>query len=197
MYSYRIITQFLFSILSFPLFAQFEISGKIQSSDNELLPGATIQLLGTNKGFFTNSEGYYTISGLKSGIYFLEVSYVGYETRKVSVEIINTNIELDIQVSQVPSQLNEIMVTANRRLEDVQKTASSVSVIQSKQVEQPQIKELNDLNSIASNFRVYDDDGDGSFTLFASRGISTINTSPIVGLYLDDVPYFNTFAFPH
>jgi len=89
-----------------------------------------------------------------------------------------------------------LIVTANRRSENIQKTAASVSAVTSKQIEQLQINEIGEMNSIAPNFRLYDDGATGAFTLAASRGISTVDTNPVIGLYIDDVPYFNTFAFP-
>ncbi|MEM0940871.1 MAG: TonB-dependent receptor [Bacteroidota bacterium] len=195
MYS-RIFTQFFFLLLIFPLVAQYQITGKIQSSNTDFLSGVAVQLLERNKGTVSNSNGNYAIVDLKPGSYYLAFSYVGFETRNQLVEIIDQNAELDIQLFQVPSQLSEVVVTANRRLENIQSTPSSIAAVNAKQIEQLQVKQINELNSIAPNFHSYDDGGDGSFTLFSSRGISTIDSSPVVGLYLDDVPYFNTFAFP-
>ncbi|MEM9649878.1 MAG: TonB-dependent receptor, partial [Bacteroidota bacterium] len=159
------------------------------------IPQANILILDSPKGAYTDLNGNYTLEGLSPKTYFFQVSYLGYQTITQSVQIPFEG-SLDFQLLQASDQLGEVVVTANRRLQDIQKTAASVSAIGAKQVKQLQVKNFNELSSIAPNFRSYDDGSVGSFTLFSSRGITTLDTNPAVALYIDDVPYFSTFAFP-
>ncbi|MEM8999560.1 MAG: TonB-dependent receptor [Bacteroidota bacterium] len=171
------------------------LSGTVTDSEGNPIEGANVFILQTTKGSSSDEDGTFRIEGLKEQSYFLQVSYLGFQT---ITKPVNTTItdQIDVVLSQVSDQLNEVIVSANRRLEDIQKTPASVSAIGAKRVEQLQVKQFNELNSIAPNFRSYDDGANGSFTLFASRGISTVDNNPAIGLYIDDVPYFNTFAFP-
>ncbi len=171
------------------------ITGTVTNMDGTPIAGANVYILGTGQGASTNTDGLYTIPGLKQRSYFLQVSYLGFQTVTKSVQVEENNT-VDFVLSQNPDQLGEVIVTANRRLQDIQKTAASVSAIGVKQVEQLQVKQFNELNSIAPNFRSYDDGATGAFTLIASRGISTIDFVPTIGLYVDEVPYFTTTAFP-
>ncbi len=172
------------------------LKGTVQDKEGKPLPGATVRILQTTKGAIAEANGTYEITDLRPGSYFLEVAFVGFEKRQQAVSIANESLTVDFALTQVPSQLNEIIVTADRRLQNIQKTAASVSALEAKQIEQLQVKQFTELNSIAPNFRTYDDGTIGSFTLIASRGISTIDFTPSVGLYIDDVPYFTTYAFP-
>ncbi|MEL6917018.1 MAG: TonB-dependent receptor [Bacteroidota bacterium] len=171
------------------------ISGTVTDQTGNPITGANVAILETSKGTSTKNDGSYNITGLSNKSYFIQVSYLGYQTITKSLRVPFEG-EFNFQLSQTSDQLGEVVVTANRRYEDIQKTAASVSAIGPKQVEQLQVKQFTELNSIAPNFRSYDDGANGSFTLFASRGISTIDNNPAIGLYVDDVPYFNTFAFP-
>ncbi|MEO0573704.1 MAG: carboxypeptidase-like regulatory domain-containing protein, partial [Bacteroidota bacterium] len=174
---------------------QSTISGTITDAEGSPIEGANIFVLETTRGASSNEEGTFSIDRLEARTYFIQVSYLGYQTITKTVDA-STGSTIEIVLSQASDQLNEVVVSANRRLQDIQKTPASVSAIGPKRVEQLQVKQFTELNSIAPNFRSYDDGANGSFTLFASRGISTIDNNPAIGLYVDDVPYFNTFAFP-
>ncbi|MEM0931051.1 MAG: TonB-dependent receptor [Bacteroidota bacterium] len=188
-----LIIMLLFSVLATA--QENTLSGTITDTEGNPILGANVFVLGTGLGASTDIDGLYRIEGLKKQRYFLQISYLGFQTLTKNIQVDEESI-YDFVLSQTSDQLNEVVVTANRRLQDIQKTAASVSAIGIKQVEQLQVKQFGELNSIAPNFRAYDDGGTGSFTLIASRGISTIDFVPTIGLYVDEVPYFTTFAFP-
>lgn len=61
--------------------AQLSISGRVTDLQSGLpLPGATIAVLNKDKITSSDSGGNYRITNLKSGLYTLKVSYVGYQT---------------------------------------------------------------------------------------------------------------------
>ncbi|MEM9364274.1 MAG: TonB-dependent receptor [Bacteroidota bacterium] len=190
-----------FTILSFFFIAtglnaqNNAIQGTVKDVDGNPILGANVILLESSKGVSSNLEGEFIIQGLNKGSYFIQVRYLGYRpiTRRINIP---DDAIINFTLSEVFDQLDEVVVTANRRLQDIQKTAASVSAIGFKQVEQLQIKQFSELNSIAPNFRTYDDGGIGAFTLVASRGISTVDTNPAIGLYIDGIPYFSTLNFP-
>ncbi|MEM9078885.1 MAG: TonB-dependent receptor [Bacteroidota bacterium] len=169
------------------------ITGTVKDSEGNPIMGANIFVLGTSLGASTDIEGNFKVERLEAQSYFIQVSYLGYQTITRNVRAGDT---IDFALSQISDQLNEVVVSANRRLQDIQKTPASVSYVDAKQIEQLQFKELGELNSIAPNLRVFDDGGTGSFSVVSTRGISTIDLNPAVGFYVDDVPYFTTFAFP-
>ena len=172
------------------------LTGTIIDTDGIPIENVNILVLGSSKGVSSDANGKYVIDGLDGTSYFIQFSYLGYQTSVREVNIDDDPNVLDIVLEKALDRLNEVTVTANRRLQAIDKTPLSISSVSTKQVEQLQIRNLNEINNIAPNFRSYDDGANGSFALISSRGISTFGTDPVIGLYVDDVPYFSTFAFP-
>ncbi|KQC30398.1 TonB-dependent receptor [Flagellimonas eckloniae] len=188
-----------FTLLSFAGIAQENrLTGTISDTDGNPVQGANIRLLETTKGASTDNQGKYAIEGVVSKTYFIEISYLGYQTLVNQINVSqNSQSSYDFVLVESSNQLDEVVVSAaNRRLQNIQKTEASISAIGAKGIEQLQVKEFGELSSIAPNFNTYDDGGPGIFTIVASRGISTIDVNPTMGVYVDDVPYFSTLAYP-
>ena len=83
------------------------VSGVISGDDGTALPGATVQIKGTNTGITTDIDGKYTIdiSGVENSV--LVFSFVGYLSQEVEVgtqTVIDVNLVSDVQ------SLDEIVV---------------------------------------------------------------------------------------
>ena len=95
-------------------FAQSKITGKITTTDNQIIPFANVTIDGTYKGTSADQNGYYTLGNLKAGNYNIKVSYVGYSpvTKAVTLEenqTLNLNFELELN-----TDLDEVEVFGNR-----------------------------------------------------------------------------------
>ena len=74
--------------------AKFTISGYIKdTADGESLIAATVAVVELSKGTNTNNYGFYSLS-LPAGKYTLKISYVGYTSR-----IIPINLTADLSLS--------------------------------------------------------------------------------------------------
>lgn len=83
----RKVILFFSVIISCCAFAQTgELSGIILDDEisGEGLPFADVYIEGTTKGTNTDMEGKFTISGIEPGVYTVGISFVGYETKKIS-----------------------------------------------------------------------------------------------------------------
>ncbi|MEX2478198.1 MAG: TonB-dependent receptor [Gracilimonas sp.] len=92
------------------------ITGKVtDSKTGEPLIGATIILEGTELGDATNSDGRYTINNIPTKTYNVKVSYVGFvEQTKFNVVVRSEgNIDLNFQLEEQVSELDEINITPN------------------------------------------------------------------------------------
>lgn len=97
------------------------ISGIIKDKNSfAVLPFVNV-ILKTEKdstfvsGTVTNEEGRFSLSKVKSGNYFLEVSYIGYKTTKQSLFVGNLTEYLDIktiEIEEKSTSLQEVVVTA-------------------------------------------------------------------------------------
>jgi len=104
-----------FFIMSASLtFAQKNFSGRIiDAEDQKPLPGATIRA-GDHRGTTSNQQGQFKISGIPSGVQFLQISYVGFETRKIDLETIDNPEDLTITLKKSTFQADEVIVSATR-----------------------------------------------------------------------------------
>ncbi|WP_298544898.1 TonB-dependent receptor [uncultured Aquimarina sp.] len=90
----------------------FTISGIVtDASTGETLLGASIIIKNSNSGVFTNEYGFYSIT-LSKGDYILEISYLGYVTKTLDVQLeANKNIKIELQPSS--SELDEVIIASN------------------------------------------------------------------------------------
>lgn len=89
------------------LFAQSQITvtGVVTDTDNEPCIGATLMVDGSKNGTTTDIDGKFSLSAPSNGT--LVVSYIGYETKKVSIE---GRTNLNIELKQSLTDLNEVVV---------------------------------------------------------------------------------------
>jgi iron complex outermembrane recepter protein len=93
-----------------------------------------------------------------------------------------------------PVDLTEIIVTASRNDLKMKEIPSSVSIIRLKDIEENNISTLNGVNSMVPNF-LMPDYGSKLTSPVYIRGIGSRINNPSVGLYVDNVPYFEKSAF--
>ena len=118
---------FAFSfLLSTSLYSQ-AISGVV-SSDDGPLPGATVQVLGTDIGTSTDFDGNYSINASPGDI--LIVSYVGFSPKEITV---GQNRTIDITLV-VNTELDEIVVTGYGSLTRREVTGS-IATLSAKNIE--------------------------------------------------------------
>jgi len=196
------IRQFLFTglmlLLSIASYAQSNgsIQGNLKGEDGESISFANVLIKGTEKGTSSDVNGKFMIENVAAGKYILQISAIGYEKLAYPVTVKPGEVaKLNIVLKTSVLELQSVIVTAEKREDELQKVPISVTAIDAKKIEALQISNTNEIGRITPNFRTYDDGG-GSFTLVSTRGLVTIDENPVVGIYLDDVPLFNTFSLP-
>ncbi len=91
----------------------FTVSGVVtDAGTGETLLGASIVEKTIGKGAVTNAYGFYSIS-LPKGDYLFEVSYLGYATKEVAVQL-NSNKNIKIELRASSSELDEVVITSNQ-----------------------------------------------------------------------------------
>ena len=91
----------------------YTISGYIKDASNgEALTGATVYTKENFKGTITNTYGFYSLT-VPQGEYTFEAAFVGYETYSKPINL-NENIRINIELSPVSYQMEEIVVSATR-----------------------------------------------------------------------------------
>jgi len=167
---------FLFTFLiafSSNLLAQtkkFSISGEVRDVQNgEDLIGAVISVSSLKVGVSTNAYGFYSLS-LEPGNYEVEISYVGYQTQKIKIEL-NQNIRLPVSLKVKEKELNEVVVKTDKPdASNVQSNKMSAVKLDIKQVKKiPLLLGELDIVKAVQLLPGIQQAGDGN-TLFVVRG---------------------------
>ena len=104
--------------------ADVDLKGRVKDrQSNEPLIGATVQVIGSNVAAVTDIDGNFQLSGLKDGIYDIEIKYIGYKTAVKRQEKIEDNkaTTLDFEMEIDNRQLAgiEVVGKANSESENV------------------------------------------------------------------------------
>lgn len=107
----RKLTLVLALMMSFAISAIAQItrvSGQVLSEeDGEPIVGATVRVEGTTLAVASDAEGQFTITGLKPTDKRLEISYIGYEPKKVDIKP-----DLKIYLTIKTEMMDEVLVVA-------------------------------------------------------------------------------------
>ena len=117
-----------FLLVSIFTFAQDRrVTGKVLGSDGSGIPGASIQIKGTNIGTSTNVSGDFAIN-VRSGNDVLAVSSVGYKSQDVKVGVQSI---VTVTLAEDVSDLSEVVVTGYS-VDTRRETTGSVSIVKPK-----------------------------------------------------------------
>ncbi|PVX52326.1 outer membrane receptor protein involved in Fe transport [Balneicella halophila] len=97
-----------------------------QNSGEKIL-GANVFVLNNDLGTVTNDYGYYSLD-LKPGKYEIEISYIGYETQVVEIEIKDKK-RLDFELRVSNYMLDEVEVVANSNVANIRRPQMSVNTM--------------------------------------------------------------------
>lgn len=115
----RLLGVILFLLIASSIFATPALSGTISGfvhdeTNGEALIGANVYIKELNTGSTTNNSGYFVIPGLKDGNYTLVVSYIGYKTTEMKVELkVGAKTNFKIQLKPDVLKTGEIIVTGD------------------------------------------------------------------------------------
>lgn len=96
------------------------VSGFVRDAETqETLLLANVILAGTGIGTATNNSGYYSLTGLTPGSYVLTVSYLGYETVRIPLDLVAGQTERrDIDMEPEGFLSEEVVISADRDTEE-------------------------------------------------------------------------------
>ncbi|MAO46570.1 MAG: hypothetical protein CL823_05405 [Crocinitomicaceae bacterium] len=184
---FRILSALIILIVSSSAIAQntFTLSGHIQDSHSgEQLIGGTVYCEDIQQGIVSNIYGYYSLT-LPEGNYTVQVTYIGYTTQRIELEL-NEDIYKDFNL--VPgTTLSEAVVTGNKtvKIEDqVQMSKVEIPIDQIKRL--PAIGGEVDLLKVLQLMPGVQSGNEGSSGLYVRGGSPDQNL-----MLLDGVPLYN------
>ncbi len=104
-----------FFIAGVPIRAQNQISGRIYEKNTENpLPGTNVFIPTLGEGTSADRNGFYKITGLPSGKFKIQFSFVGYETLIMDVVLSGRPVRLNVELKPSAFQFQEIVITGGR-----------------------------------------------------------------------------------
>jgi outer membrane receptor for ferrienterochelin and colicin len=178
---------FLLLILSVPGFsAMVTLSGYLKDKANgEALIGATVYIQALKTGVITNSYGFYSIS-VPEGNYAVTFSYIGYQTQVPQIDL-NASKQLNVMLEEDTKQLDEVVVTGDKKNRNVENLQMSMEKVQVKLIRKlPSFMGEVDIIKSITLLPGIQNGGEGSSGLYVRGGGPDENL-----MILDEAPVYN------
>jgi TonB-linked SusC/RagA family outer membrane protein len=167
------------------------ISGKITDETDQPLSGATVKEQGTTNGASTNGKGEFKISGVKGKT--LEVSFIGYKTKLVSI---NSDV-LNVQLEPDASNMGEVLVVGYGK-QTKKDVTGAVTQLDEKSFRQGVVTSADNLlQGKIAGVRVVASSGEpGGGVDVTIRGVGSIRSGSTPLFVVDGVPLTNDDVSP-
>jgi len=186
------------------LFLLFCLSGYCQSqvlatfegkvlNKKEGISGASISFVNTSYYTTTGTEGYFKISPVNPGRYFVHIKVGGFPDFLEEISLTAGNNYKEFKIEELSHQLKEVIVTAEKRETNIQQTPSSISALESKAISDAKIWDIKDLTAIVPN--LYAAHPGDLRNVVSIRGITTSSYEPAVATYIDGVNQFSLDSY--
>ncbi len=181
----------LFSLFTFLLNAQEfgTLQGRVISDSSEPVANAEVRLLNTSFQTRTGVDGYFSFQEVPYGSYVMSIQKSGFSETIRNITVDSEIAELEVILSSEGERLREVVVTAQKREEIIQKIPLSITSLSAENIEQSQIQNVNDLTAISPN--LYASDPGDRRTVTSIRGIVTTSYDPAIATYIDGVNQYN------
>jgi len=163
--------------------ASGSVKGSVKTSDGKPASFATIVVSGhIRKGNQSDAEGLFAFENLPAGKYTITASLVGYESQHLEIEVTSKQTR-EIQLVLSPSgALSEVVITASRVAESIDKIPSSVTILNAAQIEQQ-----TNINNSISEILGFTVPGLGPSTNKATNSGQTLRGRSVLVL-IDGIP---------
>ncbi len=188
----RIYLTLLLQCLVFWGFAQFTLKGTVKTEKGERLVGANLTISNGFNGTTTDVNGAYRFKNLKTGVYQLTVSFIGYEKQNKEVKL-SADQTLDVVLKQDNIMAEEVLVSATRAKE---KTPVAFTTVEKSEIRDNNLgQDIPYLLGLTPSFVTTSDAGTGvGYTNFRIRGtdLNRINVT-VNGIPMNDAESHGTW----
>lgn len=160
------------------------IVGTVQNPSDESLPGVHISIPDLEMGTVTNADGEFRLTSVPVGTHNLQISMVGFEQQSEDITIeTGQTLTLDIELSPVIFQSDEVVVTASRRSQLIGKVSVSMNTVSPEELTSRNITSLDQALEYVPGVQVHGN----SVNIRGSSGFSYGVGSRVL-LLVDGVP---------
>jgi len=189
----HIASTFIFFLLILTINAQTQqniIHGKILDTNKNILPGASVIIVGTEYGVNANETGEYLFDQIPAGNLKLRVSFVGFKTLITDFDVQPGQNYLDLTLLADEVKLDGVTVVAQKREQQILDVPITMSVINTRFIEDNNIKELDELSEFVPGLLIrMQGPNRPSFVI---RGLTSDEVSPAaqprISVFYNNVP---------
>lgn len=143
---------------SLPLAAQpatGTLEGTVRAADGTPLPGATVRLPETGAGVVTNSSGQFVLRRVPAGTVRAVAEFVGYEPQTVDLVVRpGETVRVAFALVERPVVLDGLVVTAQRRVQEVQQIPVTVTAYEGEFLERIGVQEFDALSAFVPGLEI-------------------------------------------
>ena len=165
------------------------IEGSVHDKDARPIGYASIYLSNTNFFTSTDSAGSFSIRNIPAGDYVIVISAVGYATIDENLQLVpGKKASIIFQLEDVSKQLDEVIISAEKKQENLQAVPFAVSALSARNVQEYRLWNVHELTAIVPNLYSANP-GDGR-NVTSIRGVTSSSYDPAVTTYIDGVNQF-------
>ena len=166
------------------------LRGTITNESRNVLQGASVIIVGAEKGVNANEIGEYFFDKLPVGKISVQTSIMGFKTQPAEITLQPGQNELNFTLVEDIIHLNPVTVTAQKREQQILDVPSAISVIGSDFIEKANITTLGQLSLYTPGLFITEQGANRPS--FIIRGLTSEEVSPSaqprVSVYLNNVP---------
>ena len=167
------------------------ITGTIVDDAKAPLPGVNVKIQGTTQGGTTNMDGVFKITNVEPGDYTLEATFIGFETKLVSVSVPKTGDPVVLKITLSPkSEILDEFVVVGYGVQRKREVTGSIAKVEGKEIAELPVPSFEAaLQGQAAGVSVTTGSGlAGSASLVRIRGIASISAGGDPLYVVDGIP---------
>ncbi len=195
----KILALALFALLALPAGEAFAQDGRIagtvvDSTSSETLPGVNVVVNELGTGAATDANGTFEIGGIPAGSYTLTVSFVGYATKDVPVDVeAGQTTDVRIQLAPAAVELEDIVVTALGIEREERSLGYAVEQVDAAELDRTtETNFIGNLSGKIAGATVSSSSTLGGSSRIVLRGVSSITGENQPLIVIDGVPLDNS-----
>lgn len=173
-------------------YAQTDITGNVSDTSGVPVLGANVVIEGTTEGTTTDFDGNFTLTTSKTGTQTLVFSFIGFETKKVAVDMTNAS-DLKIILAESGQQLDEVVITASSTFRSQKQAPLSISSKKMAEITKLSANSQADILRDVPGITAEGGGGETATNLFV-RGLPSGGQYVFNPLQYDGMPLMSTFG---
>jgi len=187
---FSVLVLFLIVLNSYSQEQKNFLHGKILDADNNIVAGANVVLVNATHGANSNEAGEYLLNQLPTGKVTIKASFMGYKTKIIEFDIKPGQNNLDFIFEKEVIKLDAIVVTSQKREQQILDVPITMNVIDAGFIEKNNISELDQLSVFVPGLQIRMQGTDRPS--FVIRGLTSDEVSPAaqprISVFFNNIP---------